>query len=113
MSADSWTSILLSIVTIALTVLAIMIGVAAVWGYGQIRDEARRTATEVAKSKAREFFSGQGISEGLRAEITRLVHDEIELAREAQGIATAYAGTEGETSGTDSSLKEYPNGEGR
>jgi hypothetical protein len=77
---DSTTALTLVLASLAvlLTALAIMVGIAAIWGYASIKEEAKKIATEVATTTATsvatrtadktlaEYFEAQSLSDRIR-----------------------------------------------
>lgn len=67
-SVDPVTSLTLVLAALAvlLTALAIMIGIAAIWGYTGLKEEARRIATEAAHKKLIEYFEKESLRDTIR-----------------------------------------------
>jgi hypothetical protein len=67
-------TIILAALGVLLTALAIMVGVAAVWGYGSIKEEARKIASEIATQVSTqtadktlaEYFEERSLSDRIR-----------------------------------------------
>jgi hypothetical protein len=80
MSWEAWVGILLACVTVILTVFAIVLGIAAIWGYSEIKNEAGRRAQDSIDKKLGEYFGNLDIKARLKAEI------EARVSREADQV---------------------------
>jgi hypothetical protein len=69
-------SIVLTALAVVLAALAIAIGIAAIWGYNTIVEEAKRIATRAAEtaveSKIRAYFEGQSFRDTLKEVVAPL-----------------------------------------
>lgn len=59
-------TLVLAALGVLLTALTLIIGIAAIWGYGGLREEARRIATEAAHAKLIEYFEKQSLRDTIR-----------------------------------------------
>jgi hypothetical protein len=59
-------TLVLAALAVLLTALAIIIGIAAVWGYLGIKEDARRIATEAAHKKLVEYFENESLKDKIR-----------------------------------------------
>jgi hypothetical protein len=64
-----WTvaiTIMLTALAVILAALAITVGIAAVWGYVSIKEDAGKIATKAAEKKLAEYFEQQGFKDKIR-----------------------------------------------
>jgi len=81
---NDWLAATLSVLTIALTILGVLIALVAVWGYRGIKDEAKDIAGRTAKATISEYLDSEAIPNKLREEIR------IRVADEADYIVAAF-----------------------
>lgn len=74
-------------VTIILGVLAIVIAVLAIWGYGAIKAEAKEAATSAAKTAAILHIESEDVQARLREESRRIIEEEVKKLQEGLAIA--------------------------
>jgi hypothetical protein len=70
LSYETFISISLTAVTVVLAVLALLIGILALWGYRAIKDEARVIAEKASKDKIAELLDGESIRDKLKEEVS-------------------------------------------
>jgi hypothetical protein len=95
MTWEAWVGILLACVTLVLTALAIAIGIAAIWGYGEIKKAAGSQAQEAIDKKLNEYFGNLDIQARLKAEI------EARVSREADQVYRDISITGGDVAETE------------
>jgi hypothetical protein len=116
MSWEAWVGILLACITVVLTALAIAIGIAAIWGYGEIKKEAGTRAQESIDRKLGEYFGNLDIQERLKAEVQARVSreaDQVYQDLSVTGIDVEEARADRQEPGTGTVGDAYPTEENR
>jgi hypothetical protein len=90
LSNEAWLTITLSALTVALAVLAVVIAVGSIWGFLNIKSEARKSAEEAAQKKLTEYLNSETIQAKLKEEIARRVGSEADQLFKDISMAFAY-----------------------
>ncbi len=98
----------MSALTIALTVLAIVVAVASVWGFNNIKSDAKRSAEDAAKAKLAEYLDSTQIQDKLRQEIARRVGIEADTLFADIAMSFAYPKAKKGKDPEEPIGKEYP-----
>jgi hypothetical protein len=77
-TCESWLTATLSVLTIALTILGVVIAIAALYGWSGIKKEAKTAAEACAKEAVNGYITGEQIGDKLRREIEQRVKQEAE-----------------------------------
>jgi len=106
---DPWLETALSIVTIALAMLALVIAGVAIWGYGAIRRGAIQAAENRAVALFKAYFDGQEIQDKLKQMIVDRVQKEGDRLWADLTLPLAYQAEHGQRAeGGDNVAEEYP-----
>jgi flagellar basal body-associated protein FliL len=93
LSNESWLTITLSALTIALAVLAVVVAVASVWGFSNIKSDAKRSAEEAAQKKLSEYLDSEQIQAKLKEEVAGRVGIEADRERVSWVLTSRYERT--------------------
>ena len=105
MQLNDWLTTTLSVLTIAVTILGVMIAIGAIFGYRGIKDEATRIATKTAQEQIASFLTSEQIQDKLKAEIKTRVGEEADRLFADFSMAGAFpAGADH----TEPIAEEYP-----
>lgn len=99
-----WLTATLSVLSMALTILGVVIAVFAVWGYRSIREEARAGAEEAACKAVARYLDGQSIPERLK----RLVDAKVESESDKLYGDLSLSFEPERVSGAGSVSEQYP-----
>lgn len=107
-SMDSTTALTLVLAALAvlLTALAIMVGIASVWGYTSIKDEAKKIASKVAAEAAEKKLIEYFETEALKDKIKGMVGASLSAASPTETGGIPYTGDE---EGTNHGNTDNPN----
>ena len=106
MQLNDWLTASLSVLTIALTILGVVIAVVAVFGYSGLKDHATTAAEKAAKAQVATFLDQQAIQDKLKEEIKKRVAQEADALFSDLSLAQAYG--EGPAQAPGRVGEEYP-----
>jgi hypothetical protein len=96
LSNEAWLTITLSCLTVALSILGVVIAVAAVWGFASIKSEARSIAEAVSHKRVSDLIRSEQIMDTIKAEVKKRVSAEADQLYADFQMAGAFPKGQGE-----------------
>lgn len=84
-------TIVLSVLTIAITSLGVVIALAAAWGFRSIKHEAVKSAEMAVRESLCEFVSGQELQQYLRREVKARLEEESDRLFQDFALVSAFS----------------------
>ena len=112
LSNESWLTITLSALTVSLAVLAAVVAVMSIWGFSNIKAEAKRSAEDAAQRRLSEYLDSEKIQAKLKEEIASRVGIEADKLYADIALSFAYPPPK-KSKGPETEQrfgKEYPSG---
>ncbi len=106
---EGWITIMLAGITLMVAILAVMIGVAAIWGCNSLKEEVIRAS----RNTAEEVCKGDTIASMIKAHVTLLVDQHVRESNISERIVEAYRRKEEASKLTEGKSvgETYPGGE--
>jgi hypothetical protein len=90
-SYESMVTIVLSVLTIAITSLGVVIALAAAWGFRSIKHEAVKSAEMAVRESLCEYVGGQELQQYLRREVKARLEEESDRLFRDFALVTAFS----------------------
>lgn len=90
MQPNEWLTATLSVLTIALTILGVLIALGSLWGYREIKQQAIAIAEKAAKEQMATFLDTQEIRDKLKSEVKLRVAQEADTLFNDLSLGQAY-----------------------